>query len=223
MNRNILLLLAAGVLALGIFLQSPESQSPADALINSGAQDSAHFHLYMQNAQARSFNSSGTLNYSLSTELATHHPDLKPTTIEFKRPYLKVYQADQASNASAWSIKADSGRAVSSPETPNTDVDTKSILEADTVTKVLLEGDVVLNYEYDDGHYFKLNTATLTVETKAKRASTNAKVTLWSEAGEIQGYGMEADLTKGTFLLRSDDRGRVRSRYQFDEAKSDAG
>lgn len=210
MSRNIWILVVVIILGIGAFLQFPQ---PPFAEQETESAISHEVSLYMKNTKMRQFGQDGKLRYLFLAEQTIYRPDQGMT--ELQQPRLRIYLDGEVGTTDArfWEIQANTGQVFGHPEGVKSISQPSSDAMAASITMIVLQGDVTMYQTQENSRHIKFSTERLTIEPASKHAVTRMPVTIQMASGKITGYGMDAYLKTGKFVLYGDQRGRVESVY----------
>ncbi len=133
------------------------------------------------------YQENGQISYTFHAERLEHYRQLGQRGKVFtliEKPSLVIYQKDKP-----WFVRADKGKITSVDQ------------------NIELWSKVVLNHTNEQGVVTIINTEKLVIDPINKLANTKEPVRISSEKVELEGVGMDADLTAETLSLLSNVRG----------------
>lgn len=209
MNRNVWILVVI-ILGIGAVLQF--QRLPFTAPEAQGA-TSHEVSLYMKNAKIRQFGQDGKLRYLFLAEQTIYRPDQGIT--ELQQPLLRIYREGEGdiTGAGFWEIQANTGQVLGHPKGVGSMSRQSSDAMVASITRIILQGDVTMHQTRANNRSIRFSTERLTIEPATRHAVTSMPVTIKLASGEITGYGMDAYLKTGKFVLYGDQRGPVASTY----------
>ncbi len=129
----------------------------------------------------------GQISYTFNAIRLEHYREEKRQNEVFtiiEKPELIIYQKDEP-----WHVRADKGKLTSTDQ------------------NIELWQQVVLNHISEEGIVTTINTEKLIIDPVNKFANTKEPVRIHSDKAQIEGVGMDADLTAEKLTLLSNVRG----------------
>jgi len=145
----------------------------------------APYDYYIASMHSTRFDTAGSLQYTLSAKRATHFPT--DNHAELFEPLLHWVPADGA----PWTVTAHQG----------------NLHQRDGADELTLYEDVTASTTLSQSGPVRLETSSLDLLPARKLAQTLAAVLLTTPSIQLQGSGLELDLSDNTIDLRNDVRG----------------